>query len=83
MIHRLIIDKKYLALLSKLSQEDLDSIRKKNVEISIKDVLKGKKIPTKFERHYNERTRVINDIYFRARKEKDFSSFAPLLEEMI
>lgn len=82
-IHKLITDKRFEKLCHTLSKEEQDEFRRRNVEITVKDIIDSKKIPAKFVKEYSEFESLCEDEYYRASEESDFVRFVPFLEKMV
>lgn len=83
LIHNLLTNDSYVALLMSLEKSELDAMGKKNVQISIRDLMQTKKLPTSFVKEFQITKSVAEEQYRRAKKEKDFSIFAPHLEKLV
>lgn len=70
-------------MLSLLGQEDLNEIQRKNVDISINDLNKLQKLPALFVKQCRIEQSIAEEQYRRAKKEKDFSLFAPHIEKLV
>lgn len=82
-IYNLSINEEYIELCNKLSREELDEIRKKNVEISVKDIIKKQKLSAEFVKAEWELLSLSENTYYKARKDKNFADFAPFLEKVV
>lgn len=82
-IHELLTSNEYVSMLSELEQANLDPIQRQNVEISIRDLHKTQKLPTAFVKQCRMEQSKAEERYHKAKKEKDFSIFAPSLEKLV
>jgi len=82
-IHELLTNSEYTSMLSELERTNLDPIQRKNVEISVKDLHKTQKLPTAFVKQCRMEQSKAEERYHKAKKEKNFSLFAPSLEKLV
>jgi len=66
-----------------LQNEEKDDQRRKNIEISVKDIIKARKISPEFAREESELISNSENVFYKAREEKDFSQFESTLEKVI
>lgn len=64
-------------------RDDLDDRQKANVRLSLKDYNKNKKLPSTFVEAMSKQTSECFNAWIAARKNKDYSLFAPSLKKMI
>lgn len=83
MIHSLVTDSKYVELCMQLQQEERDELRRRNIEISVKDILQEQKLPKEFVKEQTELQSITQNTYYKAREKSDFDMFAPMLEKMV
>lgn len=83
LIHSLLTDEKYVQLLSELERSELGTTPRRNVEVSVQDFIRMKKLPTAFVKECQVIQSMAEVEYRRAKKEKDFSIFAPHLEKLV
>ncbi len=65
------------------SDETLGDVEKANVREALREHHKAVKLPSELVRRWGERTVAGHEIWVQARKAKDFSLFAPVLQELI
>lgn len=83
LIHNLLTSEEYADLLTKLEKSELDAFQKRNVLVSINDLIKTQKLPAFFVKESQMIQSIAEDQYRRAKKEKDFAIFAPHLEKLV
>jgi carboxypeptidase Taq len=82
--HELLTSDKYGGLLHELSQKtDLEDTEKSNIRLSLEDYEKNKKLPPEFVERLSKLTSAGFNAWVDARKQNDFSLFAPSLTTMI
>ncbi len=82
--HEQFTDSKFGGLLNELSiQENLSDKQKRNVELSLEDFNKNKKLPSAFVRQMSETVNKSFHAWIQARKENNFSVFEKPLQEII
>ncbi len=82
--HELLTGDSFGSLLQELAKtEDLDDTQKWNVRLSLEDYEKNKKLPNEFVDELSRLTSESFNAWANARKQNDFSLFAPLLAKMI
>lgn len=82
-IHSLLTDIKYAELCIKLKDEERNEIRRKNIKISVKEILKNQKLPWEFVKEQSGLLSTSQNIYYKAREKNDFSMFVPYLEQVV
>ena len=65
------------------SDETLDDVENANVREALREHNKAAKLPSDLVRRWGERTVAGHEVWVQARKAKDFSQFAPVLQELI
>ena len=82
--HQQFTDEKLGALLNELAaKDDLADHQKRNVQLSLEDYNKSKKLPAKFVREMSETVNKSFHSWIHARKENSFSFFQQSLNEII
>ncbi len=81
--HDLLTSEKYEQLLQQLSQENLPETEHWNVLLSLKDLSRNKKLSSDFVDELSRLTSEAFNAWIDARKNKDYSLFAPSLAKMI
>ncbi|PZF70907.1 carboxypeptidase M32 [Taibaiella soli] len=82
--HEMVTSGTYGDLLRELSQRnDLNDEQQNNIRLSLEDYEKNAKLPTEFVDKITQQTSASYDAWLRARKENDYSIYAPELEKMI
>jgi carboxypeptidase Taq len=82
--HELFIASGFGDLLAELNQRsDLGKTERRNIELSLYDYLKLKKIPSEFVREMSETVNRSFHSWIEARKQNDFNYFAPDLHKLI
>ncbi len=82
--HSLLTSEKLDTLLNQLAaRNDLAEDQRTNVELSLKDLNKNKKLPAEFVDQLSRQTSECFNAWIDARKKNDFSVFAPSLAKMI
>jgi carboxypeptidase Taq len=82
--HEQFTDDKFGALLNELStQENLEDKEKRNVQLSLEDFNKNKKLPSTFVRQMSEAVNKSFHAWIQARKENNFAIFEKPLQEII
>jgi carboxypeptidase Taq len=82
--HEQFTDTKFGALLNELSaQENLTDKEKRNVQLSLEDFNKNKKLPSTFVRQMSEAINKSFHAWIQARKENNFTIFKNPLQEII
>jgi carboxypeptidase Taq len=82
--HELLTSDKFGALLHELSgKTDLDDSEKANIRLSLEDYEKNKKLSPEFVEELSRLTSESFNAWIAARKQNDYSVFAPFLAKMI
>lgn len=82
--HEKFTDEKFGELLNELSaQENLSDKEKRNVQLSLEDFNKNKKLPSTFVRQMSEAVNKSFHAWIQARKENNFAIFENPLQEII
>jgi carboxypeptidase Taq len=82
--HEQFTDDKFGVLLNELSaQENLSDKEKRNVQLSLDDFNKNKKLPSTFVRQMSEAVNISFHAWIQARKENNFAIFENPLQEII
>jgi carboxypeptidase Taq len=82
--HELLTSPGFGNLLTDLSQRsDLTGSEKININLSLKDYNKNKKLPSEFVEELSRQTSICFNAWIAARAQNDFSIFAPSLTRMI
>ncbi len=84
MAHQQFTDDKLAALLNELNSKDgLDDRQKRNVQLSLEDHIKSKKLPADFVRQMSEAVNKSFHAWIQARKENSFAFFEQPLDELV
>ncbi len=82
--HSLLTSEKLETILNELvSRKDLQEEERTNVQLSLKDLNKNKKLPAEFVDELSRQTSECFNAWLDARRKNDFSVFAPSLAKMI
>jgi carboxypeptidase Taq len=84
MAHEMLTSDKYGKLIHELSQApDLNDTEKSNVRLSLEDYERNRKLTPEFVEELSRQTSECFNAWIAARKQNDFSLFAPSLSKMI
>jgi len=91
MVHERRTDKQFLQKLEKLididtgeiKAKDLNPVQQKALTLWRQDYLKQTKLPASFVKEFSETTSMATQAWAKARKENDFSAFAPTLQKIV
>ncbi len=82
--HDILTSERLERILKELNhRDDLDERQKANVALSLKDYNKNKKLPSTFVEAMSKQTSECFNAWIAARKNRDYSIFAPSLKKMI
>lgn len=82
--HEMVTSDAYGNLLQELAgRGDLEDAAKRNVELSLEDYNKNKKLPAAFVEQLTQQTSASYSAWLQSRKENKYSIYAPELEKMI
>lgn len=82
--HEILTSEKYGNLLTELAEaKELSNSQRRNVQLSLEDYEKARKLPSEFVEAVTQQTSYSLDAWLKAREANDYSLYAPELQKMI